>query len=177
VNLANSIEIFDGRVELEKTSISNRSKKVFTLNGISDATMRFLGIAKGKKITKQEKENIKEFWEEVTKNIPEWQLLLQNKVTPPELRKEFVHTHTNLLNVLGIVGRFVIEEYPDNWKEKLRGLKDIDWSRKNPEWEGRLLMGGRMIKNQLAIELATNLVLQKCGVTLSENRLKYETKL
>ena len=177
VNLANSIEIFEGRVELERTSISNRSKKVFTLNAISDATMRFLGIAKGKKITKQEKENIKEFWGEVAKNIPEWQLLLQNKVTPPELRKEFVHTHTNLLNTLGIVGRSLTENYPDNWKEKLRGLKNIDWSRKNPEWEGRILMGGQMLKNQLAIDLAANLILQKCGVTLSENRLKYETKI
>jgi len=75
------------------------------------------------------------------------------------------------------VGRVLIENYPDNWKEKLRGLKNIDWSRKNSEWEGRILMGGQMLKNQLSIDLAANLILQKCGVTLSENRLKYETKL
>ena len=75
------------------------------------------------------------------------------------------------------MGRSLTENYPDNWKEKLRGLKNIDWSRKNPEWEGRILMGGQMLKNQLAIDLAANLILQKCGVTLSENRLKYETKI
>ena len=38
VKLANNVEIFRDRVELEKTSISNRSTKFFTLSGISEAT-------------------------------------------------------------------------------------------------------------------------------------------
>lgn len=177
VNLVNSIEIFEGRVELEKTSISNRSKKVFTLNGISDATMRLLGTTRGRKTTKEEKETIKEFWGETAKNIPEWQLLLQNKVTSYELRKDFINTNTNLLNALGIAGNIIIKEYPDKWKEKLRGLKNIDWSRKNPEWSGRLIVNKQMVKNSLGIELAANAILQKCGMTLSENRLKYEARL
>jgi DNA sulfur modification protein DndB len=175
--LVNSNENFEGRVELENTTISNRSRKVFTLNGIADATMRLLGVSKGKKITKDEKETIKEFWQEIAKNIPEWQLLLENKVKPHELRKEFVNTNTNLLNALGIVGNILIEKYPQKWKEKLRGLKNIDWSRGNPEWDGRLLVNGQMVKNALGIELAANTILQKCGVSLPENRQKYETKL
>ena len=177
VNLVNTIEIFEGRVELEKTTLSNRSKRAFTLNGVSEATMKILGIAKGKKITKQEKEFIVEFWEQVAKNIPQWQLLLQKKVAPHEIRKEFVNTHTNVLNALGIVGRVILEEYPKSWKEKLRGLKDIDWSRTNPEWNGRLIVGGQMLKNQLVVDLAANLILQKCGVKLPANRLKFEKKI
>jgi len=176
VNLVHSIEIFEGRVELELTSISHRSKKVFTLNGISDASMRVIGIAKGKKLTKEEKDTIREFWDEVSKNIPEWQLLLQNKVKPYDLRHEFVNTHTNVLNALGIMGNNLIEEFPKNWKEKLRGLKKINWSRKNPEWKGRLIIGGQMVKNQFGIELAANTILLKCGGKLSENRAKYEVK-
>lgn len=177
VNLANSIEIFQGRVELEKTSISNRSTKVFTLNGISDATMRMFGIAKGRKLSNEEKQLVKEFWDTVSKNIAEWQLLLQDKVAPSDLRKNFVNTNTNLLNALGIVGRIVIEEFPETWKEKLRGLKDVDWSRINPEWEGRLLIHGQMHKHARGIDLAANIILQKCGVTLSEDRQKFEEQL
>ena len=174
VNLANSIEVFEGRVELEKTTISNRSRKFFTLNGIADATMRFLGISKGRKISEEEEHRIKEFWNEVSKNIPEWQLLVRKRTQPYDLRKEFVHAHTNLLNALGTVGKILIDDYPQDWKEKLRGLKDIDWSRKNPDWEGRLLQKGRMLKNNLGIELASNTILKKCGVTLSEERLAHE---
>ena len=176
VQMVNIVEIFQGRVELEKTTMSNRSTKVFTLNGISDATMHLLGMPKGKKLSEEEEDFIKEFWAEVSKNIPEWQLLLEKKITPGEMRKEFVHSNTNSLNALGIVGRMLVKEHPENWKEKIRGLKNINWSRSNPEWEGRLLIKGRMLKNALGVELAANTILQKCGVSLSEDRLKHENK-
>ena len=176
VQMVNIVEIFQGRVELEKTTMSNRSTKVFTLNGISDATMHLLGMPKGKKLSEEEEDFIKEFWAEVSKNIPEWQLLLEKKITAGEMRKEFVHSNTNSLNALGIVGRMLVKEHPENWKEKIRGLKNINWSRSNPEWEGRLLIKGRMLKNALGVELAANTILQKCGVSLSEDRLKHENK-
>ena len=176
VGMINIVEIFQGRVELEKTTMSNRSTKVFTLNGISDATMHLLGISKGKKLSKEEEDITKKFWAEVSKNIPEWQNLLEKNITPVELRKEYVHSNTNSLNALGIVGRIILQKYPENWKEKLRGLKDIDWHRDNSEWEGRLLLNGRMLKTTLGVELAANTILKKCGITLSEDRLKHEKR-
>ena len=66
--------------------------------------------------------------------------------------------------------------YPDDWKIKLRGLKNIDWSRDNPQWEGRLLLNGRMLKNAVGVELAANTILKQCGIELSEDRLNYENK-
>lgn len=177
VDLTSKIEIFQNRVDLEKTSISNRSVKVFTLNGISDATMRLLGTSKGRKLSSEEKEIISTFWETVSKNIPEWQLLIQDKVSSFELRKEFVHTNTNVLNSLGIVGYIMMREYPDTWKEKLRGLKNINWSRSNPDWQGRLIVNKQMVKNSRGVELAANTILQKCGIKLPEDRLKHEAKI
>ena len=174
VNLANSVEIFQGRVELEKTAISNRSTKFFTLNGIAEATKYLLGVTKARKISEEEENRVKEFWNEVSKNIPEWQLLVQKRVTPNVLREQYVNAHTNSLNALGIVGSVLMINYPENWKEKLSSLKTIDWSRDNQEWEGRLLLKGRMLKKRLGIELAANTILQKCGVELSEDRLVYE---
>ena len=173
VAISSELEIFSGRVELEKTAISNRSIKFFTLNGIADATRKFLGI-KGRKISVDEQNKVKEFWNEMTKNIPEWQLLVQKRVTASELRKECVHSHTNLLNALGIVGNVLQNEYPSDWKQKLASLQNIDWSRSNPEWEGKLLLRGRMLKTKLGIELAANTILKKCGIPLSDERLNYE---
>ena len=77
------------------------------------------------------------------------------------MRKEFVHGNTNTLNALGIVGRVLIRDYPENWKEKLKGLRNVDWSRENSDWEGRLLLKGRMLKNALGVELAATTLLQK----------------
>ncbi|MCH2405487.1 MAG: DNA sulfur modification protein DndB, partial [Nitrosopumilus sp.] len=52
--------------------------------------------------------------------------------------------------------------------------QNIDWSRSNPEWEGKLLLRGRMLKTKLGIELAANTILKKCGIHLSDKRLNYE---
>jgi len=140
------------------------------------AHIPLIHTTEGKKLSKEEENIAKKFWDEVSKNIPEWQLLLEKKITPIELRKEFVHSTTNSLNALGIVGRIILQKYPENWKEKLRGLKDINWSRNNSEWEGRLLLNGRMLKTTLGVELAANTILKKCGIPLSEDRLKHENR-
>lgn len=173
VKIANGVEVFHGRVELERTSISNRSTKFFTLNGIADATKNLLKL-KSKKIPEEQQKLAVVFWETVAKNIPEWQLLVEKKVSPSELRREFVHSHTNLLNALGIVGNVLINQYPDSWKEKLRGLQKIDWSRSNPQWQGRLVIQGVMLKNKIGIELAANTILKACGAKIPSEREEYE---
>jgi len=176
VNLANTVEVFRGRVELERTSISNRSTKFFTLNGIADATQNLLKLKRVKKVLEEQQRLAVEFWDAVSRNIPEWQLLIDKKVSAYELRKEFVHSHTNLLNALGIVGNVLVAQYPNNWKEKLRGLQKIDWSRSNQQWQGRLIIQGVMLKNKIGIELAANTILKACGTKLPPEREAFESK-
>ena len=115
-----------------------------------------------------------EFWEAVSRNIPEWQLLIEKKVSAAELRRDFVHAHTNLLNALGIVGNVLLREHPTDWKNKLKGLQKIDWSRSSPSWQGRLLLQGSMLKNKIGIELAANTILRGCGVKIPREREELE---
>jgi DNA sulfur modification protein DndB len=164
VKLANALPIFNGKVELERTSISNRSTKFFTLNGISDATKNLLK-PKSKNLTEAEQKLTTEFWDEASKNIPEWNLLIEKKVSAWELRKEFVHAHTNLINALGMAGHVLVTQFPDNWKQKLKGLQKIDWARDSPVWQGKLLLDGKMLKNRNGIKKAAEVILQACGVT------------
>ena len=179
VDLVGSVDIFEGRVELEKTSISNRSTNAFTLNGIADASLRLIGLRKSRKPTEDEKKLIKEFWETVSKNIAEWQLLIKddNEFTASYLRKNYVNTNTNCLNAIGIAGQIIIEQNPDSWKDVLKKLKYVKWSRTSPDWEKRLILNGQMQKHAAGIDLAANVILQKCGISLSEDRQKIEDKL
>ena len=177
VNLAGDIDIFENRVEMEKTSISNRSTNTFTLNGLADASLRLIGLRKSRKPSEDEKKLIKDYWETVSKNIPEWQLLIQGKTTSSELRKNFVHTNTNCLNAIGIAGQIIIQEHSDTWKDVLKNLKKVDWSRESSDWEKRLILNGQMQKHAAGIDLAANVILQKCGISLSEDRQKIEDRL
>lgn len=162
VKLADLVEIFHSRVEMERTAISNRSTKFFTLNGISDAT-KFLLKINSKNISESNQKLAVTYWDEVAKNIPEWQLLLDKKVTPADLRRDFIHAHTNVLNALGMVGYVLTTKYPDSWKKKLQGLQDVDWSRASKVWEGKLVIEGRMLKSKIGIKKAADIILASCG--------------
>ena len=115
-----------------------------------------------------------EFWNEVARNIPEWSLLLEKKVSSGELRKNFVHSHSNLLSTLGIVGAVLLKKYPNEWKEKLKGLRELGWSRTDKMWDGRLVMEGKMLKTKIGMELAANAILNSLGIPLDEERKKFE---
>lgn len=176
VKMVKDLELFRERVDLENTAISKRSYKIFTLNGITSATMKLFGHKKLKTVTIDQKQRARDFWDAVGKNIPQWQLLIKGKMTPFDLKTSYVHGSANLLNSLGIVGRILLEDYPDTWKKKLSRLRDVDWKRDNPEWEGRLLQGGRMVNTTIGIEMAANVLLKKCGIKLSEHRREFENK-
>ena len=109
--------------------------------------------------------------------MPEWQLLLKGDILPNELRKNFVNTNTNLLNALGIACRIIIDKHPNDWQIQLRNLKKINWSRDAPEWDGRLIINGQMQKQIIGIELAANIIIKKCGLSLSPERQVIEAKL
>jgi DNA sulfur modification protein DndB len=166
VKMAHDLEIFHNRTEMEKTSISNRSTKFFTLNGISEATKYLLKL-KGKTIPPDAQKIAFDFWNAVATNISEWSLLIEKKANPRDLRMDSVHSHTNMLNALGIMGHALITQYPDSWKSKLKGLQKIDWARDSPVWEGKIVVGGRMLKQKAGIKKAVDVLLKGCGATMT----------
>ena len=173
VKLVNDLDIFHNRTELENTNISNRSTKFVTLNGITDAT-KYLLKPKEKTISAEQQNLAAEFWDAVSKNIPEWNLLVEKKVTPHELRQNYVHAHTNILNALGLVGNILIKKFPKEWKQKLKGLQKIDWARDSKLWEGKVVVDGRMIKQKAGINKAAQIILKACGVEI--NLAEFEKK-
>ena len=170
VNLANDNDIFHSRTETERASVAPRSKNFFTLNGIADAT-RYLLKLKTKSVPPEKQKLAVEFWDTVCKNMPDWQLLLDenNKVTSADLRKRYVHGYTNILNALGIAGHVLVTQHED-WRNMLKNLNQIPWERDDPVWEGKIMIDGTMIKNKVGIKKAADFILQKCGsmTTLDE---------
>ena len=176
INIAGSVPIFKGFTELEKTTISNRSIKTFTLSSIYQATNELLDKKKNDENVSEIDEKLAvEYWTEVTKNISEWELLIQNKVNSSELRSDYIHTHGIGLHALGILGNALIAKYPKNWKKQLLKLKNVDWSRSNTKlWEGRAMIGGRLNKSQMNLLLTSNVLKNVLGLELTSDEEKAE---
>lgn len=178
IDLTNQVPCFMGLTELEKTSISNRSIKVFTLSAIYQATAALLGKRKNQSISASESQLASDYWTSLCNVLPEWQLAANRQVSGMELRRDFIHTHSVVLHALGIVGRTLIEKHPKQWKNRLKSLRNVDWSRSNSaDWEGRVLSGGRIVKGRHNPLLMANYLKRILGLELSPPEVQAEAQL
>ena len=178
LELAGTLPIFKGFTELEKTTISNRSIKMFTLSSLYQGTQELLNKKKKiKSVSSEEKNLAYEFWTEITRNIPHWEQLVNNKMLSSELRTEFVHAHGLAIHALGIMGHALVKEYPDDWKERLKLLQEIDWARSNEQvWEGRAMNNGRISKAQMNLTLTANYLKQVMNLSLTTEEERVEKR-
>lgn len=177
VTLATSCSTFAGLTEMEKSAISNRSIKLFALSSIKLASRALLKLAKNATVSPEQETLAATFWEEVGKNIPDWQFAKTGEISAAKLREETVHAHSLALQAIGHVGAQLLTEYPSDWKKKLTGLRSVDWSRGNKNiWEGRALMRGRLVKSKVTIMATTAVLKQHLKLTLSPEELLLITK-
>jgi DNA sulfur modification protein DndB len=165
---------FKNMVEMEKSSLSARSRKLFTLSAVYSATSALIGD--------EELDELNDlanycaaYWDEIDKHIPEWRFVRDAKMTAGEVRRDFIHSHAIVLQVLGEVGRALLQKYPNGWQQKLSKLAGIDWSRSNPRlWEGRAMIGGRVSKARNNVVLTRNVVKRQLGLALSPEEQRLE---
>jgi len=173
--LSSAVSTFNGYTEMEKATISNRSVKLFTLSSIYQATQALLTKKKNEEITPDEEQIAIEYWNEVSKNIPDWGLVRKGKLSSSYLRKNFIHAHGLTLQVLGILGAKLLSTHPKDWKRRLKKISKIDWSRDNANlWEGRSLIGGRVSKAYNSVILTANVLKQQLRLPLSDEEKKVE---
>jgi DNA sulfur modification protein DndB len=165
--LLQRVAVFTNLTEMERSAISNRSLKLFTLSGIYNATQTLLA-GHDQQPTEAKLELAASYWNEVARYIPDWQQARERKVSPAELRRDYVHAHTLALAALGRVGCDLLDRHPRAWKQRLAPLATLNWSRSNTAlWEGRAMSAGRLSKRTVNVSLTANAIKQHLGLTLS----------
>ena len=169
-------EVFKGVVEMERSTITERSSKLFPFSGIYSASKYLINANEVKNIEPAVK-LLGSFWETVGEQFNNWKGVRIGNLSGTEVRRDYINTHVVILQALGIAGRDLIEKYPDNWKKKLKKLKDIDWQKRNKVWDQRVIVNGRVIKNNKSIMLASNVIKKAIGVSLSAKEKAEESKM
>lgn len=169
------VSVFTTLTEKEKSSISNRSTKLFTLSAIKNATKALLSkMGPLSPALESEKEIAARYWNAVAKHMPDWQLALHKKVSTAELREQYIHAHGVVLQALGNVGAELIQKPEPKWAAALKKLEDIDWSRSNPCWNGRAIHNGRISKATTSVTRTSNYLKLALGMQLSESEQRLE---
>jgi len=152
------VHVFSRLTEMEKSSISNRSIKLFTLSSIKNASKALLRKGNKDDITNDEKDLAIKYWNEVAANMVDWQHVVEKKVNSSDLREQYIHAHGVFLQAMGQIGADILSTSENSWKNKLKKLKKVDWSRVNKDWEGRAMVHGRISKAR------TNVILTGCYI-------------
>ncbi len=185
-------EFFRGLVEMERSTLSARSRKLFTLSSIYSANSALLRGAEIEELD-ETSEMVGAFWDAVAKQFPEWQQVKAKILTAAEIRRDFIHSYGVVLKAIGCAGNAILRTRgrigdgttllgerldsadSNGFRELLAGLGSINWSRTNTElWEGRAMIGGRVSKANNNVVLTTNVIKRSLGIELSPEEGRVE---
>ena len=167
-------DIFRDVLELEKTSLAPRSRKLFTLSAIYHATKELVDGLPDASSDEMARLAL-DFWETIAAQFNEWDQVRGGDLAAGDVRAEFIHTHSVVLQALARAGRAAIMKSPKAWKGRLVNLKSLDWRRANSGmWEGRALVGGQLSKSRQNVILTANAIKTHLGLDLSDDELRVE---
>jgi len=168
-------DVFRDIVDLEKSSLARRSRKLFTLSAFYNACADLIeDVATGN--LEQDAKAARDFWEAVARQFPTWTQVRDGKLAASEIREGYIHSHGIALQAIGKAGNALLKGNPGGWKSRIKALSQIDWSRKNaPLWEGRALIGGKVSKATTNVILTTNVIKKRLGVELDDEEQRTET--
>ncbi len=170
-----NVKVFKSLTDTERSTLTLRSSKLFTLSSIYHSTSALLSNHKETELEEQI-EVASDYWNEVSSNILDWQQVVDKKVSAGEIRKENVHTQATTLSGLGRMGASLISLHPQNWQIRLKRLREVDWSRTNPDWQDRIIFDGRISKSRASVARMAAYLKNSLELPLSpdEERLERE---
>lgn len=166
--------VFRDVVEMERSTLSARSRKLFTLSAIYTATATLLAHKPDAPLDECAELAVT-FWDEVACQFPEWGQVRNRTMPAGEVRRDFIHSHGIALQAIAKAGQVLLTEHPNDWKRRLKRLSDIEWLRSNAKlWEGRALIGGRVQKSQQNVALTTNVIKKHLKLKLTPEEQRVE---
>ena len=170
LRVSDIVPVFMGMVDKDAVSIGGRSTKLFSLAALYDANKELLRfLADDDEATVNDLVRVaSEFWEVVSKAVPDWQKVRNQHMRAVELRQESICSHAVVLRALGAAGGELMKEYPNDWKSRISDLSAIDWRKSNADWEGICIIANSVVSNRQARAATKAYIKRRLGLTLTE---------
>jgi DNA sulfur modification protein DndB len=167
-------DVFRDIVDMEKSSLAPRSRKLFTLSAFYNACADLVdGMASGNLV--EDADLARSFWEAVAEHFPLWAQVREGSIPASDVREGYIHSHGIALQAIGKAGNTLLKQHPKDWRKRVGILKKIDWSRANASlWEGRALIGGKVSKVTTNVILTTNVIKKALQLPLAEEEQRVE---
>mgnify|MGYP003637655189 CR=1 FL=1 len=172
-----------GIIEYEKNTASGKSNKIYSLKTLKDFTINFCGSDLQKHTQKLLSEYVEALFSTI--NIPAHltrievensELIKHGFVPANAYRVNYILPHAVTLKALGLLGRSLLSEHPNDWRQKLEALGNRNTFDKFSElWLDRCVTcREKMLSNKRAVRLTANKLKELCGLPLSPEEREEE---
>lgn len=181
MRIADAVPVFQGMVDKDSVSIPTRSPKLFTLAALYDANAELLRSGGDMKDDEPSISELvdrgTEFWKVVSDSMPEWSKVKAEHLRAMELRQESICSHTIVLRAIGSVGAELMRAEADTWRDRLKGLQEIDWRKQNSDWEGVCMVANSVVSNRQARAATKAYIKNKIGMPLTDGEQRALAKM
>jgi DNA sulfur modification protein DndB len=171
--LLDKVPVFRDLTDKDSVSLKTKSTKLFTLAALYDANCELLKGREEEDILANA-EMLTSYWSVVAENMPNWTSVRLHHKEAGELRAEQISSHSTVLRALGGLGLELMKD--ENWRERLANLQNIDWSKKNPDWENICIVANSVVSNRQARSATKSYIKGKLGMPLSDAEQRSITK-
>ncbi|WP_205479527.1 DNA sulfur modification protein DndB [Sphingomonas arenae] len=153
-----AIPLFRDMTDFTRSNLGPGSKKLFAFSNLHTAVGTLVSSA-GLPASAEAPTSVIEFWNTVIENMPDWSAAGRQEISTAELRRDTIHAHGIALEAIALAGGRLMNERPSRWRESLKALQCIDWSRANTGlWEGRALLKGKVNRSRASVLLTAELI-------------------
>lgn len=167
------VPVFRDLTDKDSVSLKSKSTKLFTLAALYDANRELLKGREDEEIIANA-EKLTSYWLAVAENMPDWVSVRDRHKEAGELRAERISSHSTVLRALGGLGLELMKD--DNWRGRLASLQNIDWSKKNSDWENICIVANSVVSNRQARAATKAYIKGKLGMPLSDSEQRSITK-
>lgn len=172
MTLTQAVEVFNGRVDKERASLSKRSPALITLGSLHDGTKELLGEVTEADATDKQDLAVA-FWQTVGASLPPWADVASGRTKAPQVREATITTHAVTLRALGESGRVLVAKRPDDWASVIAQVfPAIDWRRENSDWQGVVVNDGDVMNRRQNQRDLAELLRVKLGVATVDEKLR-----
>lgn len=169
--IINKIPFFRRYTDKEKDNLGKNSSHLFTLHNIYKANKKIIRHP----CSNADVKFLHNYWNFVSENISEWNEVMSRDLTKKSLRENYIVTLAITILALGKLGAFFYDNKEYNMSEYLVNLKQVDWSRSNPDWKNRVIRtNGKVQNNDEAVYLTCNKIKELIGIPLSREEKNRE---
>lgn len=152
--------------DVEKDNLGKNSAKIFTLNAFLQANNNVLGQAN---VNEESKKFCMDFWNSIVSNIKEWHLMEQKNITKQTLREEYIITQKIILYAFGKLGNYFMNNTNLDMDKYLVRLNGINWLRTNKQWNGNVIVDGKISFKDKNITLTYLKIKELIGLNILDN--------